>query len=395
MGSWQNPIPHRMPAIDGMRGCAILAMLLQHCQAIPPLMGATVTHTPLDAAVLQTLNSAWVVLDVFFVLSGFLTVAALLASRQRGEADSDFWIRRLLRIAPLYYVVLFVYFYLVDFSATPQAGQVEAYRHQLWFWSFLSNWYMVSIGGFAGPLSAYWFLAVDMQMTVVLWLVIRYVPSRARPAVLLAGIACAITWRTILLWNGVDELSIYRMTISRADGFCVGALTAIVAGESVLRDRASRAAPAVMAACLVALAILVAPSYRGVGRGMVVDSWEAFGPVSIGFTLCALAWGALLLVVVDGGGPARILSWTPLQASGRYSYGMFMGNLFVMGLLMLAGFTTETTQAIAPSVPLIGLVVYAAVIVGATFAVGVATWYAIERHFPLLAVRRAGAGAMA
>ena len=77
------------PAFDGLRAVAVLLVFVYH-------------YVP------GTLNWGWIGVDIFFVLSGFLITGILYDSRERVHRYRVFYIRRTLRIFPLYYLVLLV-----------------------------------------------------------------------------------------------------------------------------------------------------------------------------------------------------------------------------------------------------------------------------------------------
>src|SRR5688500_778538 len=112
------------PAFDGLRCIAIALVLLHHLQ---PLIGARLGPLqPLAAA-------GWIGVDVFFTLSGFLITNILLASRGEPGALRNFYLRRALRILPLYYGLLTLIFAARFFAA----GDLTL--SPLWFYGFLSN----------------------------------------------------------------------------------------------------------------------------------------------------------------------------------------------------------------------------------------------------------------
>jgi len=96
-----------LPALDGVRGLAILMVLLYHFIAQTP------ATSRLEAAVIWPLTYGFLGVDLFFVLSGFLITGILYESRGDPRYFRNFYMRRVLRIFPLYYAVLAVVFFVV------------------------------------------------------------------------------------------------------------------------------------------------------------------------------------------------------------------------------------------------------------------------------------------
>jgi len=89
--------PSRLAALDGVRGLAIVLVLLHHyTQQI-------YAYSTMDTWFLGFTNSTWTGVYLFFVLSGFLITGILYAARGKKRYFIVFWARRALRIFPLYY----------------------------------------------------------------------------------------------------------------------------------------------------------------------------------------------------------------------------------------------------------------------------------------------------
>src|SRR5512147_3232958 len=93
----QRPLDNtavHIPALDGLRGLAILLVLAFH------------TNRPHSTEVL--FRYGWLGVDLFFVLSGFLITRILISSRESPNYFSSFYVRRILRIWPVYFALLLV-----------------------------------------------------------------------------------------------------------------------------------------------------------------------------------------------------------------------------------------------------------------------------------------------
>src|SRR5438128_1258045 len=106
------PLRRHLPALDGLRGVAIALVLLHNFNLDGPVGGAA--GRALNAA----LEVGWVGVQLFFVLSGFLITGILLDTRDAPNARGAFYVRRILRIFPLYYAVLAVRFLVLPHVLT-------------------------------------------------------------------------------------------------------------------------------------------------------------------------------------------------------------------------------------------------------------------------------------
>jgi len=89
-------------ALDGIRGLAIILVMLHHFNSVIPDCNIAIRSMKL------MLSYGWVGVDLFFALSGFLITGILLDTRNANNYFSAFYARRVLRIFPLYYSVLIV-----------------------------------------------------------------------------------------------------------------------------------------------------------------------------------------------------------------------------------------------------------------------------------------------
>src|ERR1043165_9488354 len=147
------PSRHIYPALDGLRGVAVLVVMLHNLTILEQR-----DSLPARLWVFAT-DSCWIGVQLFFVLSGFLITGILLDERGAPRFFRDFYLRRQLLIFPLYYLVLIVRFAIVPRFVPDTSVPLDV---ALGFWLYLSNWtdlYTHGVNGFGH----FWSLAVEEQ----------------------------------------------------------------------------------------------------------------------------------------------------------------------------------------------------------------------------------------
>lgn len=323
-----DPTQHA-PALDGLRGVAILLVLLTHGTVLAP-------STRLEQAVLAPMMLGWCGVDLFFVLSGFLITSILLHTRGGKEYFRAFYARRALRILPLYYLLLvFVLVVLPRFAHLKAADFADASSHQWTYWLFLSNFKNALEGDFGHPMLAVtWSLAIEEQFYLLWPLVVLLAGPRGLrwlcPIVASGALVCRLTLSTAV---GADPVALYTLTPCRLDGLALGALVAALVYEGWRPDRFAKwFAPFAALAYLVVLASEIARPIPEPGRAYTY-SWFVCGP---GFTLLSLAASGLLLLALSPAAAPRlshVLRADWLRSFGKYSYGIYLLHLPVRSLL--------------------------------------------------------------
>lgn len=202
------------PALDGLRGLAILLVVFYH-----------------NFGFINYSFFGWLGVDLFFVLSGYLITDILLRVLDKKEGLSNFYIRRILRIFPLYYLSLILFLLIL-----PRFGSFEApfqyyVDNQAWLWTFLQNWlYIFKPSGQTHTLHHFWSLAVEEQF-YILWPLAIY--AIRKPKYLLAFIlfvlVAVLVIRCVIWLRQYENLAYFNVyTFSRIDGICVGCMVALM-----------------------------------------------------------------------------------------------------------------------------------------------------------------------
>jgi len=213
-----------MPGLDGLRAFSVIAVLLYHAE-------------------LAWIPGGFLGVEVFFVISGYLITALLLAEwRQRGRIDlKTFWLRRARRLLPALYLMLVV---TLALAVVFLPGEVAGLRRDaIAAFGYVTNWYLVfghesyfEAVGRPSLLKHLWSLAVEEQF-YLLWPLLFTVGisfgairwrQRRLLLVTLAGAAASALLMAILYVPGVDPSRIYFGADTRASGLLIGAALAFV-----------------------------------------------------------------------------------------------------------------------------------------------------------------------
>ena len=214
-----------MPVLDGIRGTAILAVLLFHFIAPENRNGLA------NAAVSWVFSYGTLGVDLFFVLSGFLITGILYDSRTDAHYFRNFYMRRLLRIFPLYYGVLIIIFLALPLIPYLRGTEiVELGAHQAWAWLYAVNIYLAIHDGWVlSYIEHFWSLAVEEQFYLIwplaVWLL------AARPRVFLAFslliAAASFVGRIAASLAGAGPVVIEVLTPFQLDAFAIGGFLAV------------------------------------------------------------------------------------------------------------------------------------------------------------------------
>src|SRR5687768_17069225 len=205
-----------IPALDGLRGIAIILVMVHHFTYYRPTYG-------IDAWIGSVVFFFWTGVDLFFVLSGFLITGILLDTRGNERYFTTFYARRTLRIFPLYYLVLFVAFVVLPkFPAVHLvlAGQADV-PPQWPYWLYLTN-FSIADGGWAhGWVDVAWSLAIEEQFYLLWPLVIWLFPPRLVVWLCTAIFVAEVFARSFARASMAPSLPIFVVTWFRLDGLVI------------------------------------------------------------------------------------------------------------------------------------------------------------------------------
>ena len=335
-----------LPALDGLRMVAVLTVILNHVgyAAVPADLGVS----------------------IFFVLSGFLITWLLLKEKERTGAISlrSFYLRRLFRLLPAYYVFLAIV--LTNYFGRSH-GDVHP-RTDIILPSLLyyANYFNAFHDHPPTPISHTWSLAVEEQFYLLWPLAFSFFIARGRPAVLrflAISIVLVAAWRSYLFCVvHVGTAYVYNAFDTRFDNLAVGCLAAMLVQSTevlALAEKISRRA------AYPALTILLI----GCSRAMP-DTYH----YSVGFTVEATLLAIAILQIMQlATRPAwRWLSHPASVYIGTISYPMYLYHGLCASLSLRL-----FPDRVLPRFPLV---------VGLAIVLGTVSFYVVEK--PFLRLRR-------
>jgi peptidoglycan/LPS O-acetylase OafA/YrhL len=311
-----------IPALDGIRGLAIIVIMGYH------------------AGVFFT-SGGFYSLDAFFTLSGFLITSLLIAEWHQTATIRLrlFWARRARRLLPaLLVMVLVVTLYCAFFVPSGTYPHIRSDGIAALF--YFANWHFIAAGSNyfaqtapASPLTHTWSLAVEEQFYLVWPLIFLGVVKlwRSKLALLLLCIAGALASAIEMacLYSSRDVNRLYYGTDTRAQSLLIGSGLAVALSMWADRRERSGGDSAWAVRTPSGRAFLLVLGLAGVTGSVVLWTKLSFNDSAAyrgGFLLAALATSAILLSVVCSQQSllARAFSFPPLRYIGKISYGLYL-----------------------------------------------------------------------
>jgi peptidoglycan/LPS O-acetylase OafA/YrhL len=312
----------RVPELDGLRGLAILLVLLCH------FVGNS-DHTSLPLWLDRfcwVLRSGWMGVDLFFGLSGFLIGGILLDSRSSGNYFRRFYIRRVHRILPIYFLLMLLFAFVVGIlQFSPQGRATVSPRELLvlpkcifflqnFFGSFTDfqwRWFVVT-----------WSLAVEEQFYLVAPLFIRFL-SVPRLTGLLVSFVVASPILRLVGFRYLHGGLLNGALAWRADTLAFGLLAAIAWRTPAFREALARNQRVLRwVAAVLATGILL------LLKSMIVLPLPPL-TISLGYSWIAAFFTGLLLLAISQsrGWVAGVMRMAWLRFLGTISYCLYLVHM--------------------------------------------------------------------
>lgn len=305
-----------MPELDSIRGLAVLGVVFVH--GFYYAAGTSVFHSPFAKAVIYASMPGRMGVNLFFVLSGFLITGILIDSRNELNYYRTFYIRRALRILPVYYLLL---------------GVLLLIRSSNWPFVAFSAVYLSNLAPLFGVPLAYsvlWSLSVEEHF-YLFWpafvrrLSLKMLGFCAAAVVLLSPLIRLLNFY-MASHDPARHFAANFYTWNSLDGLASGALVAILLRTVKLERRRLWRLAATLLAIGFAIFALGLP-FGVLTRGGAVGA--AFQATPWNFAFAGLL---LIFLLIGTSEQKRLVNRPVLQFFGEISYGLYLWHLLIFGV---------------------------------------------------------------
>lgn len=306
-----------LPILDGLRGWAILGVMVYHF-SIP--FQQLAAPNILDSVFGKLFQAGWIGVDLFFVMSGFLITSILQTNLSSDGYYKNFYMRRFLRIFPLYYAVLLMLLLILPTISDSFSEQTKNMQENaFWFWSYLVNWKIAMEGTFGTIQGGYmWSLAVEEQFYIVWPFFIKKLRQHLESAIILMFLS-SLLLKVALFLNDYSGTTIYTLTFTHIDGLLLGSFLAILRIKGKLSNPHSKALKSLLVFSL--LCTIGISCYAG---GLIFyNSLVA----TFGVSLVSIAFCILLYYLLEDKTPLnfrKLFELQPILYCGKLCYGLYL-----------------------------------------------------------------------
>jgi peptidoglycan/LPS O-acetylase OafA/YrhL len=306
------------PELDGLRFYAFLGVFVFHSLPSQPAFYHGL-HLPLPSLWGAVVKSGASGVDLFFALSAFLITSLLLRERHEtgGISLRLFYIRRILRIWPLYFLVVALGVVL----AHTMANQPLPWYYVAGYLLFVGNWVHAVFGAPKSICSPLWTVSIEEQFYLIWPLLMKMLERRGMIIAAIVTLLLATLSRVGFVLAGASGGYLYYGSTSRCDSLALGILLALFADRLPKLKWGMRF-------------LLLAGGLLG---WIVSSAWliEQPGKVSmrwvVGRLLVSLASGAILYACLNS--RSKLVGGSWVVRLGKISYGLYM--LHLVGILIM------------------------------------------------------------
>jgi peptidoglycan/LPS O-acetylase OafA/YrhL len=290
--------------LDGIRAIAALMVMVFHFfRGIEP-----VTTTLSILTKVSVFGQTGVTL--FFVLSGFLITRILMATKETQGFFKNFYVRRTLRIFPLYYFFLLLTYYILPHFFNTESPSLN---QQVYYFTYLQNFATTFKWDAIGP-GHFWSLAVEEHF-YLFWPFIVYLFSNKNLTKIILGIVVgAMLLRALMLSEGYE---VFYFTFTRFDSLAIGALLALLEVRGFFKESNSKKFMTLLAGLFIPT-VFMWTYFTGAGNNYI-QIFKFFFLSSIYFSIIGL-----LLCIKENHPVNKVLRTDFFSYTGKISYGLYV-----------------------------------------------------------------------
>jgi len=312
--------------LDGLRAYAILMVCVAHFFQVDE-SSLYQSHPMLGIVLFKLSQLGLTGVELFFLLSGFLITNILLDSKGSTNYYRVFFARRVLRIFPLYYFVLFISFFIIPaFNAPDTAGQ-DVIANQWWLWTYLSNISFVfdkpalSWDGSANfpHFGHFWSLAVEEHFYLVWPFIVYRCKASWLPHVMLGLVAGSLLVVFVYWWPFNNYAILGWGTLRQAGTLALGGWIALQWREpDAFKRWVCLARKLVLPAAVFFLLQTFIPRYL------------EFKPIARQLACLTLYPAVLILALAGSQTATRLFCHRLLYFIGKISYGIYVYHFWLL-----------------------------------------------------------------
>lgn len=328
-----KPVTH-LPVLDGLRGIAVLLVVLFHVFLYNTAALGDHAETVMRFAVFGQTG-----VDLFFVLSGFLITRILLSSRNQKNQIKNFYIRRFLRIFPLYYLFLILIFYIL-----PQLGLlkddvnlIQKLSYFFYFQGIRYTWF----NDFSGPMH-FWSLAVEEHFYLFWPFIVSLLSFRNLVFTSIILIIISVLFRYFLKTNGYSD---FYFTICRLDSLALGAIISMIEVKNISSEKVRKVAIFLFLITTLMISCLFISKHIFHSSDLIA---------SLKFTLIGMFYFSIILYLLNSNKSiiGSIINLGVFSFCGKISYGIYVYHPLCLTLFkqLNLGFLWYVTLSISVTI---------------------------------------------
>lgn len=305
-----------LPELDILRFSAFFAVYIHHTlpHSVENYQGKL---APFAELIATSIVAGRFGLDLFFALSAFLiTRLLIIESDKTGAVDAkSFYMRRVLRIFPLYY-----FFVLLTIFVLPRSlgGEPLNFFHIFGYMFFAENWICTFFGLPDSSAAALWSVSVEEQFYLAFPFLVMYLGVKRIKALAIAFLVIAFLMRLMLFFNNAPIDAFGCNTLARLDPIAVGILLA-----TLMRANRLKPVKRFSVRCLMLFA--------GIGGFLLVTkflAWSGSGALLL-YPTAAFSSGLIIWAVINYE-QCEMKKFALLIYLGRISYGLYVYHLLAI-----------------------------------------------------------------